>query len=90
MIGRDNFTGRKASLVAEDVERLQRAMDARPVLSAGDRRTAELVDGYGISRRSLYRYWPGRVEWVEVDGYRFAFLIRPGRRPTLLSTRRDG
>lgn len=88
MIGRDSFTGPLPSLIAEDVERLIRAMDARPPRFAGyTRGTEEIMRGFSISRRTLYRYWPGRVEWVEVDGYRIPFLLRPGLPPVVLESR---
>lgn len=88
MTGLDNWTGPSPTLVAEDVERLLRAMDARPPRTYGyDRGTRGIADGFGIAIRTVYRYWPGRVEWVEVDGYRIPFLCRAGCRPVLLDSR---
>lgn len=88
MIGRDNFTGERPALIAEDVERLLRAMDARPPRRGGaPRGTAGIAEAFGVHPRTLYRYWPGRVEWVEVAGWRMPFLVRPGYRPVLLDAR---
>lgn len=86
MIGRDNWTGPRPALVAEDVERLHRAMSARPQLAKQDRQTRDVADAFGISLRTIYRYWPGRVEWVSVDDHRCAFLCRPGYPPVALDT----
>lgn len=79
MIGLDNRTGPMPALLAKDVERLIRA--------ANTTRPAELARAYGISVRSVYRYRSSRVEWVEVDGHRIAFLCRPGHPPVVLATR---
>lgn len=88
MTGVDNWTGPRPALVAEDVERLLRAMDARP-RGRGDRGTSGILEAFGIGRRTAYRYWPGRVEWIELDGHRIPFLCRPGRRPVQLASRRE-
>lgn len=88
MIGLDNYSGPAPALVAEDVERLIRAMNARPPHCGSiSRGTQGIVDGFGISLGTLYRYWPGRVEWVVVAGSRLPFLVRPDMTPVLLESR---
>lgn len=89
MTGLDFRTGPTPGLVAEDVERLLRAMDSRPMYGRRRSGAGDVARGFGLSVKSVYRYWPGRVEWVEVDGYRVAFLCRPGFRPVLLRSRRE-
>lgn len=81
MVGVDNFTGRRPSLVAEDVLRMQRMMRA-------GHRMGDVARQFGIHVRSAYRYRHAVVHEVEVAGYRLAFIVwEPGTPPRPIDTR---
>lgn len=82
MIGRDNFTGPRASLIARDVERLQRALDS----GLTTRQAAYVM---GIDRRTAYRYRHARIAYVSAFGEVVALVQwAPGTPPRIIDQRR--
>jgi hypothetical protein len=83
MIGRDNLTGQRPSLVAEDVERIQRYLEAGCT-------TRQVAVTMGIDRRTAYRYRHARIQYVHAFGRRVALLLwRPGAEPRIIDQRQE-